>query len=50
MVNVKRTPEQKYKEMEARGRSPIQIRAVARAVDDAELLAYVQGILKEEEF
>ena len=50
MVSTKRTPEQKYKEMEKRGRSPIQIRAVARAVDDAELLAYVRGILQEEEF
>ena len=50
MKTEKRTPEQKYKEMEARGRSPVQIRAVARAVEDAELLAYVKGILEREEF
>lgn len=47
---MSRTPEIKYEELIQKGRSPMQIRAVAVARDDRELQKYVEARLEEDEF
>lgn len=44
----KRTASEKYFDLVAKGRTPQQVRAVARAVNDQELLDYTKKMIEED--